>query len=70
MYAFTLYSSLKLYLQDIHALSIISPEQEQKKHYIHISLAVRPPNLTNVTKITYLQAWIENSMPTELKKMQ
>ena len=35
-----------------------------------ISLAVRSQNLTNMTKITYLQAWIENSMPAELKKMQ
>ena len=35
---------------------------------IYINLAVRPPNLTNMTKITFLQAWIENSMTAELKK--
>ena len=28
------------------------------------------PNLTNMTKITTLQALIESSMPAELKKMQ
>ena len=34
---------------------------------VFISLAVRPPNLTNMTKITYLRAWIENTMTAELK---
>ena len=32
-----------------------------------ISLAILPPNLTNFNKITYLQALIDSSMPTELK---
>ena len=38
------------------------------KSMIIISLAVLPPNLTNMTKITYLQALIDSSMPAELKK--
>ena len=35
---------------------------------MYISLAILPPNFTNMTKITYLQALIDSSMPTELKK--
>ena len=35
---------------------------------IYISLAILPPNLTNMTKVTYLQALIDSSMPTESKK--
>ena len=35
---------------------------------MYISLVVLPPNLTNMTKITYLQALIDSSMPTKLKK--
>ena len=35
---------------------------------MYISLAVLPSNLTNMTKITYLQALIDSSMPAELKK--
>ena len=37
-------------------------------------MSIRPilmtPNMTNMTKITTLQALIESSMPAELKKMQ
>ena len=29
---------------------------------------ILPPNLTNMTKIIYLQALIDSSMPAELKK--
>ena len=36
--------------------------------YMYISLAILPSNLTNMTKITYLRAWINSSMPAELKK--
>ena len=32
------------------------------------SLAILPPNLPNMAKITYLQALIDSSMPTKLKK--
>ena len=35
---------------------------------MNISLANLPPNLTNFTKITYLQALIDSSMPTKFKK--
>ena len=35
---------------------------------MYISLAILPPNLTNMTKIIYLQALIDSSMPAELKK--
>ena len=36
--------------------------------YMSISLAVLPPNLTNMIKIICLQAFIKSSMPAELKK--
>ena len=36
--------------------------------YMYISMAVLSPNLTNITKMTYLQAWIDSSMHAELKK--
>ena len=35
---------------------------------ICISLAVLPPNLTNMTKVIYLQALIDSSMIAELKQ--
>ena len=35
---------------------------------MYISLAILPQNLTNMTKITYLQALIDSSMSTELKQ--
>ena len=35
---------------------------------MYISLAILPQILTNMTKITYLQALIDSSMPAELKK--
>ena len=36
--------------------------------YISIRVALLTPNLTNITKITYLQAEIDSSMPAELEK--
>ena len=35
---------------------------------MYISQVVLRPNLTNMTKITYLQALKDSSMPAELKK--
>ena len=45
------------------------------KIYIYIYIYILawpfdPPYLTNMTKITFLQALIDSSMPAELKKMQ
>ena len=37
---------------------------------MYIKPILMTPNLTNMTKITTLQALIESSMPAELKKMQ
>ena len=42
--------------------------QEHHDMDMFISLAVLPPNLTNTTKLTYLQALIDSYMPAELKK--
>ena len=36
--------------------------------YMYIRPILMTPNLTNMTKITTLQALIESSMPAELKK--
>ena len=36
-------------------------------HYT-LRVALLTPNLTNITKITYLQAEIDSSMPAELEK--
>ena len=35
---------------------------------MNIRVALLTPNLTNITKITYLQAEIDSSMPAELEK--
>ena len=43
-------------------------ENQRKRIDVYISLAILPQNLTNMTKITYLQALIDSSMPAELKK--
>ena len=44
------------------------PNAVEEIENMFISLAVLPPNLTNMTKITYLQALIDSSMPAELEK--
>ena len=44
------------------------PNPETSGSYMLIRPILMTPNLTNMTKITTLQALIESSMPAELKK--
>ena len=65
----TMYSELKYgFKNDLNKQNQIGLSKHKKKESINISLAVSPPNFTNVTKITYLQTLIDSSMPAELKK--
>ena len=41
---------------------------QQECFIMYIRVALLTPNLTNITKITYLQAEIDSSMPAELEK--
>ena len=49
----------------LHTMEKVETVAFTPNNEICISLAVLPPNLTNMTKITYLQALIDSVMPAE-----